>query len=95
MEREYYVYILANRTNKVLYTGVTNNLETRIYQHRNGLTPGFASKYRCHKLVYYEILPDIRTAIQREKQIKKGPRARKIVLIEQLNPKWLDLAVDW
>ena len=95
MDKEYYVYILTNRSNKVLYTGVTNNLEARLYQHRNDLTPGFASKYRCHKLVYYETFPDVRDAIQREKQIKKGPRARKVSLIEQLNPKWLDLAKGW
>jgi putative endonuclease len=72
MKREYYVYILTNKTNRVLYTGVTNNLQARFYQHRNGLTQGFANKYEFRKLVYYEIFSDVYTAIKREKQIKAG-----------------------
>ena len=88
----YYVYILTNAKNNVLYTGVTNNLEQRLYQHRQGLTPGFASKYRCNKLVYFESTTDIASAIFREKQIKKGSRYKKIQLIESINPCWADLS---
>ncbi|WP_303907332.1 GIY-YIG nuclease family protein [Thiohalomonas denitrificans] len=90
--RDYYVYILTNKDNRVLYTGVTNDLERRLYEHRNGLTPGFASKYRCHKLVWFESTPDVEAAIGREKQIKAGSRERKVRLIEQLNPQWRDLS---
>jgi putative endonuclease len=88
----YYVYILTNASNHVLYTGVTNNLEKRLYQHRNGMTPGFASKYRCKKLVYFESTTEISSAISREKQIKKGSRQKKIQLIESINPDWVDLS---
>ena len=91
-ERIYFVYLLTNTTNRVLYTGVTNNLERRLYQHRNNLTPGFASKYRCHKLVWYETTPSVEAAIAREKQIKGGSRAKKVALIEWVNPHWLDLS---
>jgi putative endonuclease len=91
-ERIYFVYILTNPSNRVLYTGVTNNLDRRLYEHRNNLTPGFASKYRCHKLVWYETTPNIEAAIDREKQIKGGSRAKKIKLIEDMNPQWGDLA---
>jgi len=94
-EHCYFVYILTNHSNKVLYTGVTNNLERRLYEHRNNLTPGFASKYRCHKLVWYETTQDINAAIAREKQIKGGSRARKMALIEGRNPGWADLAESW
>ena len=95
MEREYFVYILTNKSNRVLYTGVTNNLESRIWQHRNRLTPGFTSKYNFYKLVYYETHSDIKSAIFREKQIKSGSRSKKIRLIEEQNPRWHDLAGDW
>ena len=91
-ERIYFVYLLTNTTNRVLYTGVTNNLERRLYKHRNNLTPGFASKYRCHKLVWYETTPSVEAAIAREKQIKGGSRAKKVALIEGVNPHWLDLS---
>ncbi|HEY9148881.1 MAG TPA: GIY-YIG nuclease family protein [Gammaproteobacteria bacterium] len=90
-ECTYFVYILTNRANKVLYTGITNNLERRLYEHRNNLTPGFASKYRCHKLLWYETTPDVRSAIAREKQIKGGSRKKKVALIEAMNPHWIDL----
>ncbi|BAU49431.1 endonuclease [Sulfurifustis variabilis] len=91
-ERCYFVYILTNPSNRVLYTGVTSDLERRLAEHRDGLTPGFASRYRCRKLVWYEITPDIAAAIAREKQIKGGSRAKKIALIETMNPTWQDLA---
>ncbi len=92
LERTYYVYILTNSTNRVLYTGVTNNLERRVYEHRNGVTPGFTSKYRCNKLVWYETTTNIEAAIAREKQIKGGSRKNKVMMIESMNPQWLDLA---
>ncbi len=93
--RQYYVYILTNQGNSVLYTGVTNDLERRLYEHANGLTPGFASKYRCHRLVYFEATESVDSAIAREKQIKAGSRAKKLALVEAMNPGWRDLAEDW
>ncbi len=95
MTKQYYVYILTNKSNRVLYTGVTNNLEKRVYQHRNNLTPGFASKYKCHKLVYFEVTENIEAAITREKQVKAGSRQKKIDLIASVNPGWLDLSLEW
>jgi len=95
MQKQYYVYILTNKTNRVLYTGVTNNLVRRLYEHGNGLTPGFASKYKCNKVVYYETAENIDSAIAREKQIKSGSRQKKIDLIEKVNPAWNDLSKEW
>ncbi len=95
MEKHYYVYIMTNRYNTVLYTGVTNNLLRRVWEHRNGRGSQFTSKYRVTKLVYFEETTDVRAAIAREKQIKAGSRAKKIALIESINPEWLDLAEDW
>lgn len=86
-----FVYILASQSG-VLYTGVTNSLDRRILQHRQGDIPSFSKRYRAVRLVYYERLGDIRSAIAREKQIKGWRRARKIALIESLNPSWRDLA---
>ena len=91
MDRQYYVYILTNSRNTVLYTGVTNDLLKRICQHRTGQGGRFTAKYGCTKLVLYEILRDSYSAIAREKQIKAGSRRRKIELIERMNPGWLDL----
>ena len=85
---------MANKSNSVLYTGVTTNLEGRVGQHRNGEGGYFTRKYRCHKLVYYEQHWDVHHAITREKQIKGGSRADKIRLIEGMNPEWRDLAED-
>jgi len=85
------VYILANRRNGTLYTGVTSNLLQRLYQHRNNLTPGFASRYGCRLLVWYESHEQMEGAILREKQIKAGSRSRKVALIEAANPDWRDL----
>ena len=93
--RNYYVYILTNQTNKVLYTGVTNNLQRRVYQHKNKLLEGFSKKYNCNKLVWYEVTESIESAINREKQIKAGSRAKKIQLIESINSDWKDLSLDW
>ena len=88
----YYVYIMANQYNNVLYTGVTNNLERRVYEHKNGLIDGFTKKYHVHKLVWFESCSDVKAAIAREKQIKGWVRSKKIALIESMNPKWVDIA---
>ena len=95
MTKQYYVYILTNKQNRVLYAGVTSNLEKRLYEHRNDITPGFASKYKCHKLVYFEVIESVEAAIAREKQIKAWSRRKKIYLINGVNPKWLDLSLGW
>ena len=91
MKRQYYVYILTNRTKTVLYTGVTNNLRRRILEHKQGLVKGFTRKYRVHRLVYYEIEHNICEAIIREKRIKRWHRKWKMALIEKENPLWTDL----
>ncbi len=90
--KNYCVYIITNTYNTVLYTGVTNNLERRVYEHKNKLMKGFSNKYNCNKLVYFECTPDISAAIYKEKQIKAGSRKKKLALIEQMNPHWEDLA---
>ena len=86
-----FVYILTNTRNTVLYTGVTSNLQKRIFEHRSKLVLGFTKKYNCIKLVYYEIHEDIESAIAREKQIKAGSREKKLDLIRATNPSWTDL----
>lgn len=91
----YFVYILTNHNNKVLYTGVTNDLERRLCEHKNKLTKGFTSKYNVNKLVYFEETDDIGEAIEREKQIKGGSRQDKINLINSENANWQDLSEDW
>ena len=88
----YYVYILTNKTNKVIYIGVTNNLQRRLYEHKNSLVDGFTKKYRTHKLVYYENHKYIHDAILREKQLKGLLRIRKNELVETINPEWNDLS---
>jgi len=90
----YYVYILANHS-RTLYTGVTNDLTRRVLEHKNKLAPGFSQNYNIGRLVYFEETPDIKAAIYREKQIKGWRRARKIDLIESINPTWQDLSEDW
>lgn len=89
--KQYFVYILANYRNNVLYTGITSNLVKRVYEHRNKLIRGFTSKYNVNKLVYYEVFGDVENAILREKQIKAGSRQKKINLITRLNPEFKDL----
>lgn len=91
VDKQYCVYIMTNTHNTVLYTGVTNNLARRVYEHKNGLGSAFVKKYNVHKLVYYEIGNDVRTTIAREKQIKGGSRKKKIDLINGMNPEWKDL----
>ena len=85
------IYIMANKRNGTLYTGVTSDLAKRVYQHKNGLAPGFTQRYGCRRFVYYELYEDMTSAIAREKQLKGGPRKKKIALIESMNPDWLDL----
>ena len=92
---DYYVYILANWNNKVLYIGVTNNLERRVYEHRQELIDGFSKRYHTHKLVYYEQTGDVKAALEREKQLKGWRREKKNALIEAVNPEWKDLSEDW
>ncbi len=89
--QNYFIYILTNYTKQVLYTGVTNNLIRRVFEHRNHLVVGFSNKYQTTKLVYYEISESIESAILREKQIKAGSRKRKLDLINAFNPNWNDL----
>jgi len=87
--------MMTNAWKNVLYTGVTNSLETRVWQHKNKAIPGFTKKYNCDRLVYYEINEDINQSIAREKQIKAWSRAKKDALIATMNPEWNDLAADW
>lgn len=89
--KKYYVYILFNKRNGTLYTGVTNNLKRRIEEHKNKSIKGFTSQYNINKLGYFEEFNDIQLAIAREKQIKAGNRKKKLQLIESLNPNWDDL----
>ena len=91
----YFVYILSNWNDSVLYIGVTGNLERRLYEHRNGLTDGFTKRYNVHKLVYFEDTSDVYSAISREKQLKSWGRKKKVELIEKHNPEWVDLSKDW
>ena len=91
--RSYWVYIMTNTSNRVLYTGVTNDLARRVAQHKAGTGSAFTSKYKTHKLVFYEEFCRIIDAIAAEKRIKAGSRAKKIQLIEGLNPEWRDLSV--
>jgi putative endonuclease len=91
MERTYCVYILANRHHTVLYTGVTNDLVRRVFEHRAKLFAGFAPQYNVDKLVFFEAFTDVIAAIAREKQIKGGSRAKKAALIAAVNPDWADL----
>ncbi len=91
MHTESYIYLLANKHNNVLYTGVTNDLIRRVYEHKNKLVAGFTKKYNVVRLVYYEVCGSIITAIEREKQIKGWSRKKKQDLINVLNPEWTDL----
>lgn len=92
--KQYYVYIMTNKS-RTLYTGVTNNLERRVLEHKRKLIPGFTSKYNISFLAYFEVCQDIRAAIAREKQIKGWIRTKKLILVESKNPKWRDLSSGW
>jgi putative endonuclease len=87
----FYVYILTNASHKVLYTGITNDLERRCYEHKHKLVKGFTQKYNVNKLIYFEIFDDIDLAISREKQIKGYSRTKKVALIDRLNRNWDEL----
>jgi putative endonuclease len=91
-DRQYYVYILTNKSNKVIYIGVTNDLDRRMFEHKNKLVEGFTKRYNLVKLVYYEMTGDVQSAIRREKQLKNWHRDWKINLIKQFNPEWNDLS---
>lgn len=91
---QYYIYILTNKSNKVVYIGVTNNLVRRIFEHKNKLIEGFTKKYNLTKLVYYEVTNDVESAIKREKQLKNWHRDWKMNLITYFNPEWKDLSKD-
>lgn len=93
-EQSAFVYIMASKSGTI-YTGVTNDLESRVFEHKIGLNPGFTKKYGCKKLVYYEELDSIVEAIRREKVIKGWVRRKKEALIRSMNPTWFDLAFSW
>ncbi len=93
-ERRYFVYILANPS-RTIYTGVTNSLRRRIREHKEKCADSFTAKYNIHRLVYFESFGDVRNAIEREKQIKAWTRAKRVALIESINPKWNDLSREW
>ena len=88
----YYVYMLTNEYNNVLYVGVTNDLKRRVYEHQSRLIEGFTQKYNVHKLVWYECCHDVKDAIAREKQLKGWVRSKKEALIREMNPEWRDLS---
>jgi putative endonuclease len=94
MSKRYYVYIMASKS-KTLYVGVTNNLERRVYEHKQKLIEGFTSTYNVNRLVYFAETNEVTDAIAREKEIKGWLRVKKVKLIEELNPYWEDLSADW
>jgi putative endonuclease len=91
----FFVYILTSSSRRVLYTGLTNNLHKRVFEHKNHLIEGFTDVYNATRLVYFESFDDIRNAIDREKQIKRWRREKKVALIRKFNPSWRDLAEGW
>ena len=94
-EKTFYVYLLTNWNNKVMYVGVTNNLQRRVFEHKEKMVKGFTQKYNVTKLVYFEQTSDIATALNREKEIKKWRRAKKNTLVENNNPLWCDLSKNF
>ncbi len=94
MTKQYYVYIMSSLS-RTLYTGITSNLEQRVYQHKNKLVEGFTATYNVSRLVYYEVTDNVLSAIAREKQIKGWSRAKKLTLVSLANPGWADLSDDW
>src|SRR6266481_3124539 len=95
MEQYSYVYMMGSASRRALYIGVTTELRKRMHEHKAGMIEGFASKYKCHRLVYFETFPHVADAIAREKQIKGWRREKKDKLVEAKNPSWKDLAEDW
>ncbi len=94
-DKQYYIYILTNKTNKVLYIGITNDLVRRMFEHKNKLMEGFSKKYKLTKLVYYEATIDVESAIRREKQLKNWHRDWKMNLVNERNPDWKDLSEEF
>ena len=94
MSRQYYVYLMTDSGRTVIYAGVTSGLKRRVFEHQYKLVPGFTSRYRVNRLVYYEVAGTSRAAIGREKQIKASPRRRKLALIQGSNPDWRDLSEE-
>jgi putative endonuclease len=94
MDNQYFVYLMTNKNNNVIYTGVTNDLKRRVYEHKEKMIEGFTKRYNINKLVYFEVTNDVYSAIQREKQIKAGSRQKKIDLINSVNKEWKDLYND-
>ena len=92
--KTYCVYIMTNKLNSTLYTGVTNSLLRRVHEHKKGVGSKFTHRYKTNKLVYYEITNDVEAAIMREKQVKDGSRQKKIDLVNSINPEWRDLSDD-
>ena len=92
---DFYVYIIVNQHNTVMYVGVTNDLHRRVYEHKAGLVEGFTKRYNINKLVYFESTTDALSAISREKEIKKWRREKKNNLVESVNAEWSDLSSDW
>ena len=92
--RTYCVYMVASKS-RVLYIGITNNLERRVFEHKNDVIEGFSRQYKCHRLVYCDSFDDVTKAINREKQFKRWNRTKKVFLIERENPTWEDLAAEW
>ncbi len=90
-DRQFYIYIMTNQNHTVLYVGMTSDLQSRVYEHKQKLLAGFTKRYNLDELVYYEEIADARSAVKREKQIKGGSRQKKIDLINRLNPQWRDL----
>jgi putative endonuclease len=91
LDKQYYIYLMTNDNNTVIYTGVTSDLKRRVYEHKEKFVKGFTKRYNIDKLVYYEVCGDVIAAISREKQIKAGSRSKKISLIESMNKDWRDL----
>ena len=95
MDKDFYVYIIVNQHNTVMYVGVTNDLQRRVYEHKAGLVEGFTRRYNINKLVYFESTIDVSSAISREKEIKKWRREKKNNLVESVNADWCDLNLSW
>jgi putative endonuclease len=93
-KKSYYVYILGSKSG-TLYTGVTNDIKRRVYEHKKHLVPGFTDQYNVEQLLYFEMLGDVNAAIGREKQIKGWRREKKVKLIDTVNPQWIDLSENW
>jgi putative endonuclease len=94
LEYDFWVHIVTNRNHSVLYIGLTNGISRRVWEHREGTGANFPAAYRCNKLIYYEHYTNVHEAIDRESQLKKWSRAKKVALINRLNPSWLDLGAD-